>query len=134
MIPHPKRFATPAWHPCPCRSGRALRWHCSFSWPSCFAPGRLGHGTPPHGGMGRATKSFHYGEKGFPGQNSQHRQERKARRQRRKAVDALEIQAEHEDQSIEGDVDKKPDQRRQREQPMSKQRERQHRLRRAPFL
>src|SRR6266850_1683335 len=39
MIPHPKRFATPTLHPCPCRSETALRWHCSFSWPSCLARG-----------------------------------------------------------------------------------------------
>ena len=52
----------------------------------------------------------------------------KARCERRPAIDVLEVETEHEDQAVEGNVEEDPNQSGQREHAMAEQRQRQHRL------
>ncbi len=66
--------------------------------------------------------------------DAHHRHEREAGGESGPMIDLLEVQAEHEEQAVNGDIDQKSNQRRHREHPLREQRQRQHRLRRAPFL
>jgi len=61
-------------------------------------------------------------------------QEGEAGLERRIVVDLLKIQTQHEDQSIERDVDQQSDERCHREQSVGEERQRQHRLRNAALL
>src|SRR5262249_52720116 len=63
--------------------------------------------------------------------HAHHGYEGQAGCERRPAADLLEVQTQHENQAVEGDVEEKPSQSGKREQAMAKQRERQHRLGRA---